>query len=52
MDENQEEFYCCREQEGMNDWVEDRAAVRTEKLRTQQVEAEVEVQKSRWSSIQ
>ena len=68
MDDNQEEFYCCREQEGMDDWVAARigviarATVRTEQvrteqaraqqIRTQQEEAEVEVQQSRWSSIQ
>ena len=52
MDDDQEEFYCCREQEGMDDWVANRAAVRTEKLRTQRAEVEVKVQKSRGSSIQ
>ena len=68
MDDNQEEFYCCREQEGMDDWVAVRTeqaraqqevvrarvkeTVRVQQLRTQQAEAEVEFQQSIWSSIQ
>ena len=53
MDDNQEEFYCCREQEGMDDWVVVRVgakatvSVRAQQIRTQQAEAEVEIQQSR-----
>ena len=39
MDDNQEEFYCSIEQEGMDDWVVARAAIRTEQVRTKKVKA-------------